>query len=146
MTHSSGRLLGLATHYRESWYFVILYLWPLTIVNQSAKRGLIAFSVVCIWQPVTQLVNVVLTWNLVNMYPYHTMQLISWKICRYGQSIWKGYKTPFCRPGHIYSMYKLSWILKISKKIKSGFFLKTNNFLANQMTNDDSKGINNRHL
>ena len=27
----------------------------------------------------------------------------------------------------------------------NGFFLKTNNFLANQMISNDSKGINNRH-
>jgi len=28
----------------------------------------------------------------------------------------------------------------------NGFFSKTNNFLANQMTNNDSKHINNRHV
>ena len=42
-----------------------------------------------------------------------------------------------------YSMYKLSWLLENNKK--SGFFLKTNNFLHNQMTSDDRKGVNNRH-
>jgi len=43
-------------------------------------------------------------------------------------------------------MYKLSWILENSKKLKVEFFLKTNNFSGVQMTSGDSKGDSNRHV
>jgi len=43
-------------------------------------------------------------------------------------------------------MYKLSWILQNSKKLKVDFFLKTNSFSKNQMTSEDNKRVDNRHV
>ena len=40
-------------------------------VTGSAKRGLIAFPIVCTWQPITSIVIKVPSWNPVTVYPYH---------------------------------------------------------------------------
>ena len=42
-----------------------------TFVTGSAKRGLIAFPIVCIWPSIVRHVSMVSTWNLVTLHSWH---------------------------------------------------------------------------